>query len=242
MRATFSPMTLSPRLFVLISILAPASVHAQSRVASPDGRNQIAVEIREGRLVYAVTRDGRALMLPSVLGFEFNSAPRLRDSLRVTDTTRQSVDETWTQPWGEVTRVRNHHNELKVSVAETAAPNRRFTVAFRAFNDGVAFRYEFPAQPNLGDFEITNELTEFALADNGRAWWIASNRPRLDRSEQLYSAGPVSTLDSVQTPLTIEMSSGLHVVIHEADLVDYPRMFLAGPRMESRTLRAALAP
>src|SRR6266513_5548401 len=236
-------MTLSPRLFVLISILAPASVHAQSRVASPDGRNQIAVEIRDGRLVYGVTRDGRALMLPSVLGFEFNSAPRLRDSLRVTDTTRQSVDETWTQPWGEVTRVRDHHNELKVSVAETAAPNRRFTVAFRAFNDGVAFRYEFPAQPNLGDFEITNELTEFALADNGRAWWIASNRPRLDRSEQLYSSAPVSTLDSVQTPLTIELRDDKTViVIHEANLVDYARMNLTGARMENRTLHAALAP
>jgi len=52
----------------------------------------------------------------------------------------------------------------------------------------------------------------------------------------------VSTLDSVQTPLTIEATSGLAVVIHEADLVDYPRMFLAGPRMEGRTLRAALAP
>src|SRR2546423_15086996 len=118
MRATFSRMTLSPRLFVLISILAPASVHAQSRVASPDGHNQIAVEIREGRLVYGVTRDGRPLILPSVLGFEFNSAPRLRDSLRVTDTTRQSVDQTWNQPRGEGTPVRDQHNDLKVAVAE----------------------------------------------------------------------------------------------------------------------------
>jgi len=84
--------------------------------------------------------------------------------------------------------------------------------------------------------------SHFALADNASAWWIASNRPRLDRSEQLYSEGPVSTLDSVQTPLTMKMSNGTYVVLHEANLVDYPRMFLAGPRMESRTLKAALAP
>ena len=86
--------------------------------------------------------------------------------------------------------MRDHHNELAVAVEETAAPNRRFTLRVRAFDDGVGFRYEFPEQPGLGAFEITDELTEFALADNARAWWIPSNRPRMDRSEMLYSSGP----------------------------------------------------
>ncbi|HEX6063628.1 MAG TPA: glycoside hydrolase family 97 catalytic domain-containing protein, partial [Longimicrobiales bacterium] len=85
---------------------------------------------------------------------------------------------------------------------------------------------------------------EFAFADDARAWWIPSNRVRLDRSEMLYSASPLSLLDSVQTPLTMETRDlRTVVVIHEAHLVDYPRMFLAGIRnMEHRTLRAALAP
>jgi alpha-glucosidase len=139
--------------------------------------------------------------------------------------------------------VRDHHNELAVSLEETGAPNRRFTVRIRAFDDGTGFRYELPEQPALGDFEITDELTEFTLADNARAWWIASNWPRKDRSEELFSSGPVSTLDSVQTPLTMETRDGrTFMVIHEANLVDYARMFLAGPRMEGRTLHAALAP
>src|SRR5439155_8840863 len=129
-------------------------------------------------------------------------------------------------PWGEVARVRDHHNELSVTFIETSSSARRFDVVFRLFNDGVGFRYEFPAQPNLGDVEIMQELTEFAMADNARAWWIASNRPRLDRSEQLYSSSPVSVLDSVQTPLTMETSDGKFVVIHEANLVDYARMNL----------------
>lgn len=229
---------------VTIVGLAAAALPAQAplRVASPDGRTVVTVEVREGRLGYSVARDGRAVLTPSRLGFEFRGAAPLRDSLRITGHAERTHDETWAQPWGEVARVRDHHNEMRVEVAEAGAPARHFAVVFRAFDDGVGFRYELPDQPGLHDYEISDELTEFALADNGRAWWIASNRPRLDRSEQLYSAGPVSTLDSVQTPLTIETSSGLHVVIHEADLVDYPRMFLAGPRMESRTLRAALAP
>ncbi len=230
------------RMSLLLLGLAATTAQAQVRATSPDGRNQVTVELRDGRLYYSVQRDGRPLLMPSLLGFEFRGAPTLRDGLRIVDTTRQSVDETWTQPWGEVARVRDHHNELKVGVAETAASNRQFTLAVRAFNDGVAFRYEVPDQPNLTAFEITEELTEFSMADNARAWWIASNRPRLDRSEQLWSAGPVSTLDSVQTPLTMELRDGkTFVVIHEANLVNYARMNIRGPRLDNRVLHADLA-
>jgi alpha-glucosidase len=237
------PRFLLPHLAAATLVaIAPGRLAAQAHLGSPDGRNQVGVEVREGKLYYTLSRDGRALILPSLLGFEFRGAAPLRDGLRITDTTRQSHDEWWTQPWGEVARVRDHYHELGVSVAETAAPNRRFTLRVRAFDDGVGFRYELPEQPGLGGFEITDELTEFALADNARAWWIPSNWPRKDRSEELYSAGPVSTLDSVQTPLTLETRDGKFMVIHEANLVDYARMFLRGPRMEGRTLRADLAP
>ena len=234
------------RIYLVSSALLfglAASAQAQIRVASPDGRTAATVQIHDGRLYYSVRRDNRAVLLPSLLGFEFQGASPLRDSLRLADTTRTTVDETWTEPWGEVARVRDHHNALRVSVVEAAAPGRRFAVVFRVFNDGIGFRYEFPDQPGLGEFAITDELTEFALADNARAWWIASNRPRLDRSEQLYSSSPVSVLDSVQTPLTLESRDGrTFIVIHEANLVDYARMNLRGARMENRTLHAALEP
>src|SRR5438046_971130 len=224
----------------LLAVVIPWSVAtSQVRVTSPDGRNQVVVATHDGRLFYAVWRDGRPLLTPSMLGFEFRGAPPLRDGLRIVDSSRSTFDETWTQPWGEVSRIRDHHNELKVSVTETGAPDRKFTVAFRAFNDGVAFRYEFPAQAALGDFAITDELTEFAMADNARAWWIASNRPRLDRSEQLYSSSPLSVLDSVQTPLTLETRDGRSfIVIHEANLAEYARIDFRGSRLDGRTLHA----
>lgn len=222
---------------------APAPAQTEVRVASPDGRNLVTVEVRDGRLGYSLQRDGRWILLPSRLGIAFQGVPPLSDGLRLVDTARATVDETWTQPWGEVARVRDHHNEVRLGVAETAPPARRFTVTFRVFNDGVGFRYELPEQPGLGEFTITEELTEFALADDARAWWIPSNRPRLDRSEMLYSSSPVSVIDSVQTPLTMETRDGrTFVVIHEANLVDYARMNLRGARMENRTLHAALAP
>ena len=228
----------------LVTFTASA-VHAQDTltVSSPDGRNKVGVGTHEGKLYYSLTRDGRSLLLPSMLGFEFKGAPILRDGLRITGSKRSSHDETWTQPWGEIARVRDHHNELRVSVAETAAPARRFDFVVRAFNDGIGFRYEFPAQPGLGDFVISEELTQFNFADDAKAWWIPSNRPRLDRSEMLYSSSPVSVIDSIQTPLTMQTRDGkTFMVIHEANLVDYARMNLAGPRMDSRVLRVALAP
>jgi len=245
MRRWAPSLALLAPLAAAAATAATAAAQAPLHVSSPDGRNVVTVAIRAGRLTYALDRDGRALLLPSVLGFAFRGAPPLRDSLQVTDTARQTVDDTWTQPWGEVARVRDHHNELRVSVAETSAlpAGRRFAVVFRVFNDGVGFRYEVPAQPGLGEFEISDELTEFALADDARAWWIPSNRPRLDRSEMLFSSSPVSVLDSVQTPLTMETRDGrTFIVIHEANLVDFARMFLAGGRMQDRRLRAALAP
>ena len=231
-------------ILALATALAPAALAAQSplTVASPDGRTQVTVAVDGGAVRYAVQHAGANVVTPSRLGFAFRNAALLGDSVRLVTSRRASYDSTWSQPWGEVRNVRDRHNELQVDVAETTARARRFTVTFRVFDDGVGFRYEIPDQPSLGDYEISDELTEFSLAENARAWWIASNRPRLDRSEQLYSEGPVSTLDSVQTPLTMKTSNGTYVVIHEANLVDYPRMFLAGARMENRTLRAALAP
>ncbi|HKC80499.1 MAG TPA: glycoside hydrolase family 97 catalytic domain-containing protein, partial [Gemmatimonadaceae bacterium] len=229
----------------LLVALTAATAIAQDTisVASPDGRNKVGVATYQGRLYYILSRDGRSIMQPSMLGFEFKGAPAIRDSLRITGQARQSHDETWTQPWGEVARVRDHHNELRVSVVETTGPGRKFDFVVRAFNDGVGFRYEVPAQPALTDFVISEELTQFNLDDDAKAWWIPSNRPRLDRSEMLYSSSPVSVIDSIQTPLTMQTRDGkTFMVIHEANLVDYARMNLAGPRMDSRTLRVALAP
>src|SRR5437764_2057139 len=131
-------------------IATTAATQNRVRVASPDGRNQVTVEIHDGGLDYSLNRDTHPLFLPSRLGMAFRNAKPLLDSLRITDTARSTHDETWTQPWGEVARVRDHHNELRVSVVETTSPDRRFSVAVRVFDEGVVFRHEVPEQPGLG--------------------------------------------------------------------------------------------
>jgi alpha-glucosidase len=220
-----------------------SAAHGQAplRVASPDGKNEVSVGTRAGVASYTVDRAGKHVILPSRLGFAFRDVRPLGDSVRLVGSTPRSVDTTWTLPWGEVARVREHYNELRVQFAELAAPQRQFEIIVRAFDDGVAFRYRVSDSGGFGDFLMTDELTEFTLADDARAWWIAANVPRPDRYEDLYRSSPVSTLDTVLTPLTLELQNGVVAVIHEADLVDYAGLNLAG-RFESRTLRAALAP
>jgi alpha-glucosidase len=224
---------LETALVIALAALCSAAVAAHGQepvqVASPDGRNVVTVETREGGLFYAVERGGRKIVLPSRLGFEFRDAPPLRDGLELAGTERRAVDETWEQPWGEVARVRDHHNELRVSVAELAEPGRRFDVVFRVFDDGLGFRYQFPEQPGLESFAITEELTEFYLASDARSWWIEADDVT-HRYELLYSSAPVSTLPTVHTPLTMETHDGVFVVIHEANLVDYAGMNLTGSR------------
>ncbi len=225
-----------------LTLVIPSVLAAQGplRVVSPDGRNHVAVDLQEGELFYSLARDGRAVLLRSRLGFEFREARPIGKDLRVVNVATNSVDDTWVQPWGEVKQVQDRHNELRLSLVETVEPGRRIIVVFRIFDDGLGFRYELPEQPGLGEFEMTNELTEFAVADDARAWWIPAFQQ--NRYEYLYRASPVSTLDTVHTPLTLEFRDGLHVVIHEAHLVDYAGMTLVGGREQNRTLRAYLAP
>jgi alpha-glucosidase len=229
-------------LLFLALVAAPRAAFAQlpATVASPDSKNVVTVSIDSGTLHYALRRGGANVLMPSALGFEFRNAPRLKDNLRLVNVARATHDETWTQPWGEVRQVRDHHNELRVTVEESRAPGRRFVAVFRVFNDGVGLRYELPAQDALKQFEIMEELTEFSFATDGRAWWIPSFQP--NRYEYLFRASPLSTLDTVHTPLTIEMQSGLHVVLHEADLFDYAGMNIRGGKEQNRTLRIMLAP
>ena len=224
-------------------LLLPALAPAQDtlRVTSPDGRNAVTIGVREGVAYYAVERGGKHVVLPSRLGFTFRAARSLGDSLRIATSARRTTDTTWGLPWGEVARVREHYNELRVGFTEIAEPRRQFSVVVRAFDEGIGFRYELSSAGGFGDFEMTDERTEFTLADDARAWWIHANVPRPDRYEDLYSSSPVSVIDTVQTPLTLEMQSGVVAVIHEADLVDYAGMRLAG-HYESRTLQVALAP
>lgn len=196
-------------------------------VTSPNGAIEITVSVNQyGEPMYEVSHKGEPALRSSRLGMRFASHQQFKDGLLIGKKSTSSYDETWEQPWGERRFVRDHHNELVVTFQDEDIEGRRFDVRFRAFDDGVGFRYEFPKQRGLrGMLSITDELTEFRIptADT-TAYHIGA---RLwNRYEYLYEETDVSGMHTVHTPLTMTLGSGTHLAIHEAALVDYSGMAL----------------
>jgi hypothetical protein len=162
-----------PTALLLTLWLGVAGAETIGTVSSPGNVLSVNVTVNdEGRPGYSITRGARPIVTESRLGFWLTDAPKLERNFRGGDVQSRSFDETWEQPWGERRYVRNHYNELRVQLVEKNPPKRTLFVVFRAFDDGVGFRYEFPDQPQLHDVNIGEELTEFAIADPGTAWWI----------------------------------------------------------------------
>ncbi|ASR42356.1 alpha-glucosidase [Xanthomonas citri pv. mangiferaeindicae] len=231
--------TLCLALLLPLSALANPPAGSAARITSPDAT--IAVEVttdNEGRASYHISRAGRPVIADSRLGMLFADAPKFERNLAIVDQRTRSHDEAWELPWGERRHMRDHHNELRVTFAETSGAKRRFDVVFRVFDDGVGFRYDFPDQPGLRRLAISEELTEFVVADAATAWWIPAFE--WNREEYLYHRTPIEQVGDAQTPITLRTDDGLHLSIHEAALVDYSGMNLT--RVDGRKLKAALTP
>jgi alpha-glucosidase len=244
MNVDVSKLSLAKRFIVISLYVLSLLLLSQCRqaedltVTSPDGNIRVALRLEEGVPSYVVSRAGQSIIHPSRLGFVFKDAPPLNQNLAVVEVERNSFDETWKQPWGEVREIRNHYNELRVHLQEENDLRRQMIVVFRVYDDGLGFRYELPAQENLTDFQIMDEQTEFVLAGDHQAWWIPALLDR--RYEYLYRRSPVSSLKRVHTPLTMETADGLFLSIHEANLMDYASMTLVG--RQSTTLQCDLVP
>jgi alpha-glucosidase len=210
-----------------------------ARAASPDGRITVTVSIDgEGRASYAVQRAGKPLLTDSRLGFLFTDAPKMDRNMALVETMRDTSDASWNQPFGEWSAIRDTHNEMTVRLREKKDLQREMDVTFRIFDDGVGFRYTLPAQPNLKRVNIADELTEFAFAESGTAWW----KPAYlwNREEYLYNKTPLDAVGTAQTVMTIKLASGTHVAVHEAALIDYAGMNLR--REQGNVFIASLTP
>ncbi|MDR3286826.1 MAG: glycoside hydrolase family 97 protein [Prevotellaceae bacterium] len=230
-------------IFIIILTIIIAACSNNSKeiiVSSPDGNIFAEFELKDGKPYYRIVKNNEQIIDFSQLGFELNGKTALNGNFVIKNTSESSFDETWEQTWGEEILVRNHYNELTVELQESKGEQRLLTIIFRVFDDGVGFRYVFPEQPNLTDFEIIDELTEFALTEDSQAWHI--NAYKGEYYENLYKKLPVSKInDTVSTPLTIETGNGHYITIHEANLTDYAAMNLY-PKNNSTTLKAELTP
>ncbi len=233
---------------------------ATETLKSPDGNLEMRFELTDGGApLYSLDYKGKSTILPSGLGFEFRGEkPQLvfgaeiekgkdgtpvqfHEGFIMEKAERGTFDETWEPVWGEESEIRNHYNELAVTLRQTAS-DRVMTIRFRLYNDGLGFRYEFPEQKNLQYFVITKELTQFAMAGDHKAFWIPGD---YDTQEYDYVESRLSEIrglmqnaitpnssqtpfsaTGVQTSLQMKTDDGLYINIHEAALEDYSCMHL----------------
>ena len=226
------------KFFSVVLMCLALSVAASAKdvkVSSPDGSLTVTVGVDGGKAWYSVTRGQQTVINRSELGFVLKDGD-FKDGFKMGKVTRSSLDETWSQPWGEDAQVRNHYNEMRVRLQEKKMKKRNLDVVFRAFDDGVAFRYEFPRQPGLQDFVIMDELTQFALPSDAQAWSIPAQQAYY---EGIYTREPLSKKGKMSGPVALEVNDSLYMAIMDANLTDYSTMNFAPNGM---TLKADLVP
>ena len=204
-------------------------------VSSPDGSLTVTMGVDNGQAWYRVDRGSEPVIGRSALGLSIKDAD-LQGGVGMGKALRASLDETWSQPWGEDAQVRNHYNQVTVRLHERRGAKRYIDVVCRAYDDGVALRYEFPRQPGLQDFVIIDELTQFALPTDAPTWSIPALTPYY---EGIYTREPVSRKGNMSGPVAIEAGDSLYLAIMDANLTDYATMNFSH---DGTVLKADLVP
>lgn len=265
----------------MIACSAPQSEElvSQEILKSPDGNLEMVFGISEdGTPTYSLNYKDESVILPSGLGFELRGTVKatelkfesdgtigkedalpensFHNGFEVESIETESFSEDWKTVWGEEETINNTYNELLVNLVQKST-ERKMSIRFRLFNDGLGFRYEFPYQPKLNYFVIKEEVSKFRMAGDYTAWWIPGD---YDTQEYDYTESKLSEIPSkyreavcgnssqtlwstsaVQTSLQMRSESGIHVNIHEAALVNYPCMHL-DLDVESLTFTSHLTP
>ncbi len=253
--------------FLISSLLCLALFNyaAAQELKSPNEKLQMEFSLlSDGTPTYTLNYKGKVVIKPSKLGLELKSDKKtmlydlsfstsedeqkllfdknsLLNNFTIIDTQTSTFDETWKPVWGEEDQIRNHYNELAITLNQNET-NRQIVIRFRLFDDGLGFRYEFPSQKNLTYFIIKEERTQFAMTGDHTAFWIPGD---YDTQEYDYTTSKLSEIrglaekaktdnvsqttfspTGVQTSLMIKTNDGLYINLHEAALINYSCMHL----------------
>lgn len=214
----------------------------QQKLNSPNNQIETVFSLtKTGEPAYSVVFNGQPIIKPSLMGFSFENQPPLSQGLELIKVERTWINQKWELPWGETREVIDKHNSMTLYLKETGGQKRLLNIVFKAFDNGIAFRYVFPGQPAFSQLQITDENTEFNLTGNHLTFWQPGD---WDIYEHLYNTTQFSGIDAtkyrnhkalaqthipfnaVNTPVTLITSNGVHISIHEAALTGYSSMTL----------------
>ena len=258
-------MKMKEKLMIAALAFIPLVTNAQEKLTSPDGNLSMTFSLnKEGTPMYELSYKNKEVIKPSKMGlelvaedpdkqttFEWTAERKSQKELDtkadfysgfiVKDVQTSTFDETWTPVWGEENSIRNHYNEMAVTL-EQPKNDRFIVIRFRLFDDGLGFRYEFPKQPNLNHFVILEERSQFAMTGDHTAFWIPGDydtqeydyttsrlseiRGKMDKAITPNSSQTPFSPTGVQTSLLMKTDDGLYINLHEAALIDYSCMHL----------------
>ncbi|KAB1157917.1 glycoside hydrolase family 97 protein [Flavobacterium luteum] len=243
-------------IFSLVFLLAMGNINSQS-VQSPSKAITLNFKLSEnGKPNYAVTYKNKPIILESFQGLKLKGGIDLASNFKIDSVKTSTFNETWKPVLGEQATIRNHYNELTITLSQTKV-NVKVNIIFRVFDEGVAFRYDFPKQQKLNYFIISDEVSEFNLTGNHKTFWLPGD---FDTNEYIYEETLFSEINTdkvnlnngigfkainkkfmVQTPLMMKSSDGIYLNVFEAAVVNYPVMQLD---IETQTykLKSSLAP
>lgn len=234
---------INPCYWIVLVLISFSCDKPKEDVSLDSPNKNIHVEFglsKTGQPFYLVSHKDKTVIDTSFMSFDFKDLPSLKDNFKIVSTSEATTDETWQLPWGEQLDVRNNYSELVINLEEQNESKRKLNIHFKVYDDGVGFRYEFPAQDNLKEILITDENTQFNLTGDHKVWWIPGD---WDIYEQQYSETKYSEINAmaeraqplaatyipenaVDTPVTMKTDDGLYLSFHEADLTNYAGMTL----------------
>ena len=226
---------------LLISFLFLASISNAQIVQSPSKQITLIFALSEGQPTYSITYKNKPVVLKSYLGLKIKAARDLDANFQIDSVRQIKVNETWEPVLGEQSHIKNNYNELTIALSQPLT-NRKINIIFRVFDEGVAFRYDFPKQLNLNYFIISDEKSEFNFAADHKTFWLPGD---FDSQEYPYMETKLSEINTdkidlnngiglksiagkfvVQSPLMMKSADGLYINIFEAAVVNYLVMHL----------------
>jgi len=232
------------------------------RLLSPDKKNQVHFLLKNGKAYYYLQHKNTRIIDTSGMGFELEGNENF-GALELIKSSVFSQTAKWNPVYGQQKTIEDNYNQILFELKEKSGKQRKISIEFRAYNEGIGFRYIFPEQKDFLEFKIKNELSEFNFAADATAWWFQThydsyeilynkskiseirstilNKKTLSENE-LYMKNDAAHLPAINTPASFVFSDSLLVAIHEAALIDYAEMSLLCDSIHKTKFTSTLTP
>ena len=192
-----------PILLLLTWVFTQCTVDDNNQLLSPNGQQELLISNNDGNLQYTLISWGDTVVKNSKLGFYIN------EPLKIQDLEKSSHNETWKPVYGQFNEIQDHYNQIKFSLVEESGI--KMNLYARVFNDGVAFRYEFPKQ-ELDSIDLV-DYTSFIFKDNHTIWY-KEQHDKWNEPESIT----INDKNNYGIPVTLEIHDSLYASIRQANL------------------------